>query len=608
MIKTVVTYIGICALLVIATALTAARKPADDSTSIVTNYLKANLPAFISSTQQLQTAAQAVKANDTASVNRARLALANCRLQYKRVSFLLEYFFSHETVVFNLPPKYEVDEPDMEYQHPIGLQVIESLLYEDSVMQGHTTALLQQVENLTLSAEELPALLYQFTASENQVLESIRLELIRIIALYITGYDAPLLKSGMEESSVAMQGINEILTPYLTNYNGRDSLQRYLIQGMLFLQASKGFDEFNRLTFLTGYALPLQQQLNNFAHTVQPVQPGTTPALNTMATLFSPGALNKDVFIKDSLTNNNELVTLGKQLFSEKALSGDNSRSCASCHQPGKYFTDGLPRNTVLNSQHVLPRNTPTLLYSVYQYSQFWDGRSKTIAEQAGTVLHNKDEMAMNDDTVVYRLHNSHYAASFKNIWADDKDAISIPHVTLALAAYIKTLTPFQSAFDRYMQGDHTALSAKQQQGFNVFMGKAACATCHFAPLFNGLVPPLYNRSEYEIAGTTATDNFDNPVMDTDNGRYNYFPIQFYAKAFKTPTVRNAAVTGPYMHNGAFKTLENVVEFYNKGGAAGMGLQERGQTLPSLQLHLSAYEKECLIAFIQALTDKPLQQ
>lgn len=607
MTKTWFTYIGICALLVIATALTAARKPADDSTTIVTNYLKANLPAFTASARQLQTAAGAVKANDTASINHVRLALANCRLQYKKVSFLLEYFFSHETVVFNLPPKYEVDEPDMEYQHPIGLQVIEALLYEDSVMQGHTAALLQQVESLAQSAEELPALLYQFTASESQVMESIRLEMIRIITLYITGYDAPLLKSGMEESSVGLQGMNEILAPYLTNYNGRDSLQYYINQGMQFLQASEGFDKFDRLYFLTAYALPLQQQLNNLPHTLQPVQLNTAPALNTTVTLFNPVALNKDAFIKDSLANNKNLVTLGKQLFSEMALSGDCSRSCATCHQPGKYFTDGLPRNTVMNSHTDLPRNTPTLLYSVYQYSQFWDGRSKTITEQAGTVLHNKDEMAMNDDTVVYRLHNSQYASAFKKVWATGENAVSIQHVTMALAAYIKTLTPFQSAFDRYMQGDHTALSPKQQEGFNVFMGKAACATCHFAPLFNGLIPPLYNRTEYEIVGTTANDNFEKPLADTDNGRYNYFPIQFYAKAFKTPTVRNAAVTAPYMHNGAFKTLESVVEFYDKGGAAGMGLNEPGQTLPHLKLHLTAHEKECLIAFMEALTDNKQQ-
>lgn len=607
MIKTWFTYIGICALLVIATALTAAHKPAGDSTAIITTYLKTYLPAFITSAQQLQTAARAVKANDTASINHARHALAYCRLQYKKVSFLLEYFFPHEAVVFNQPPKYEVDEPDMEYQHPIGLQVMEALLYEDSVTQGHTMALLQQAESLAQSAEELPALLYQFKATTNEVLESTRLEMVRIITLYITGYDAPMLKSGIAESSVALQGISEVLATYLTGYTGKDSLQYYLQQSIQFLQAGNNFDSFNRLAFLTGYALPLQQQLSKLSYVLQPVQLNTAPALNTAVNLFNPSAINKDVFIKDSL-NNSKLIILGKELFFENALSGDNSRNCASCHQPGKYFTDGLARNTVLNSQTSLARNTPTLLYSVYQYSQFWDGRSKTIAEQAGTVLHNKDEMAMNDDSVVHRLHNSHYKQDFKKVWGDTEDTVSIPHVTTALAAYIKTLTPFQSAFDRYMQGDRYALTTQQQEGANLFMGKAACATCHFAPLFNGLVPPLYNRTEYEIAGTTATDNFDNPLVDSDNGRYNYFPIQFYAKAFKTPTVRNAAVTAPYMHNGAFKTLESVVEFYDKGGAAGMGLHEPGQTLSPLQLHLSAHEKECLVAFMQSLTDKPIQQ
>ena len=102
-------------------------------------------------------------------------------------------------------------------------------------------------------------------------------------------------------------------------------------------------------------------------------------------------------------------------------------------------------------------------------------------------------------------------------------------------------------------------------------MGKAQCGTCHFAPLFNGLIPPFYNLTEVEVLGTTKTDNLEKPEADTDLGRFNIFPISFYEKAFKTPTVRNVSATGPYMHNGAFKTLEAVVEFYNKGGGGRNG-------------------------------------
>jgi len=147
------------------------------------------------------------------------------------------------------------------------------------------------------------------------------------------------------------------------------------------------------------------------------------------------------------------------------------------------------------------------------------------------------------------------------------------------------------------------ALTAQEINGFNLFMGKAQCGTCHFAPLFNGLVPPLYNLSELEVLGTTKTDNLDKPEPDTDSGRFNVFPIAFYEKAFKTPTVRNVSATGPYMHNGSFKTLETVVEFYNKGGANGLGLTMNNQTLSPLPLNLSKEEVNDIVSFMQALED-----
>ena len=134
-------------------------------------------------------------------------------------------------------------------------------------------------------------------------------------------------------------------------------------------------------------------------------------------------------------------------------------------------------------------------------------------------------------------------------------------------------------------------------------MGKAQCGTCHFAPLFNGLIPPFYNLTEVEVLGTTKTDNLEKPEADTDLGRFNIFPISFYEKAFKTPTVRNVSATGPYMHNGAFKTLEAVVEFYNKGGATGLGLPMSNQTLSAASLNLSKEEINDIVQFLHSLED-----
>jgi cytochrome c peroxidase len=339
------------------------------------------------------------------------------------------------------------------------------------------------------------------------------------------------------------------------------------------------------LTFLADYALPLERQLSDFTH-ARGFDVHSTPALDEDE-LFGKNALRKAAFpgggnIGDS--------ALGRRLFFEPALSGNNTRSCATCHQPDKHFTDGLVRNVALDGG-LLPRNTPGLLYACFQYSQFWDGRVKSLEEQVLAVMHSRQEMDANDDTVVYRLQKVY-------------KGITMEMVVRALAAYVRTLTPFNSPFDHYMSGDRAALTALQKNGFNLFMGKGKCATCHFAPLFNGLTPPLYNRTEFEVLGAPMNKDLLRPVADTDHGRYSFFKIGFYEGAFKTPTVRNAAVTGPYMHHGAFGNMDEVMDFYDRGGGNGIGLPLSNQTLGTNQLHLDSTEKKAIIAFMEALTDE----
>jgi cytochrome c peroxidase len=196
------------------------------------------------------------------------------------------------------------------------------------------------------------------------------------------------------------------------------------------------------------------------------------------------------------------------------------------------------------------------------------------------------------------------YHHIFQNAFPGQRDsAISIPNISLSISAFLKTLSPFNSPFDRYLQGHRNELTQQQIKGFNLFMGKAQCATCHFVPVFNGLVPPLYKRSELEVLGTTRNIDFTKPELDNDSGRFASFPIQFYKRAFKTPTVRNVAKTAPYMHNGAFNTLHEVLEFYNKGGGAGLGLQVLEQTLSPKPLKLSEREIDNIISFLNSLTD-----
>ncbi len=156
------------------------------------------------------------------------------------------------------------------------------------------------------------------------------------------------------------------------------------------------------------------------------------------------------------------------------------------------------------------------------------------------------------------------------------------------------------------MRSEKKSVSREVKNGFNLFMGKAACGTCHFAPTFAGLVPPRFTESESEILGILQQFDTLSPKLDTDAGRYAGHAkdqVALYKRSFKTMTVRNSGLSAPYFHNGKFKTLEQVLEFYDHGGGAGLGLDVPYQTLPSDKLHLTKNEKRDIIAFLHSLTD-----
>jgi cytochrome c peroxidase len=566
-------------------------------------YVKTQSTEFAVATVRLQKAIESINTNP-ATIVQARNALKECRLRYKNIQFFLEYFFKSAALIYNGPAKYEVEEPFMEFNEPVGLQVIESLLFENKPA-AKKQLLLQQVSVVNSSAKDLNALLYNFSANDQQLLESIRIELIRVITLTITGFDAPNLKSGIAESAASFTAIQHVLQPYLKNTNRGDSVSHFLTGGIHFLQLHPDFDSFNRMQFITAYALPLQRQLHLLIAELG-LNLNTTGVLNYNAgDIFDPAAIDLNAFPGIKNENNTSLTKPGQQLFFEPGLSGNNKISCATCHNPEKHFTDGLPKSIAFDGRSQVQRNAPTLLYAGYQYAQLWDARSTSLEDQVKDVLNNVHEMNSNDSIVSSLLvRKPEYKALFSKAFAHGPDSLSIPDkVARCIAAFVRNLNPRNTRFDKYIQGDTAALTSNEIKGFNLFMGKAQCATCHFAPLFNGLTPPLYNRSELEVLGTLATDNFKKPIVDADPGRYKIFPISYYKRAFKTPTVRNASATAPYMHNGNFKTLASVVDFYNKGGAKGLGIGSEEQTLSPIPLQLTTNETNCIIQFIHSLQD-----
>jgi len=214
--------------------------------------------------------------------------------------------------------------------------------------------------------------------------------------------------------------------------------------------------------------------------------------------------------------------------------------------------------------------------------------------------------MGISFSEIVHKLNQS---KSYENLFNKSYPEMGIDKwsITNALTNYMLKLNSFNSDFDQYVRGEIQTLDESVVRGFNLFMGKAACATCHFPPAFSGLVPPIYYETESEVLGVPSSKDKENPQLDEDLGRYmngrrkEYFDN--YKNSFKTPSVRNVELTAPYMHNGVYDTLEEVMEFYNNGGGSGLGLKVPNQTLAGDSLHLTEQEQQDIISFMQALTD-----
>jgi len=198
---------------------------------------------------------------------------------------------------------------------------------------------------------------------------------------------------------------------------------------------------------------------------------------------------------------------------------------------------------------------------------------------------------------------NPKYASLFQKAYANETPTLTEYNIANAISSYVRSLIAVNSRFDQYMRGDKTKMNKEELKGFNLFMGKAKCATCHFIPLFNGLVPPEFTETESEVLGVPRTNETIAPVLDSDEGKFKFTRSIVHKFAFKTPTLRNIELTAPYMHNGVYNTLEEVMDFYNKGGGTGLKIAPENQTLPEGELNLSKKEIRAVIAFMKTLTD-----
>lgn len=284
-------------------------------------------------------------------------------------------------------------------------------------------------------------------------------------------------------------------------------------------------------------------------------------------------------------------VAFGKKLFFSPLLSADRTVSCATCHNPKTGFADPRPVSTGIQGKRGT-RNAPTVLNAVYNGSQFWDGRANDLEAQASGPMLNSVEMghtpgglekAVAADPEMRRLSEQAFGPGTP----------TMQKITRALAAFERTLVSGNSAFDRFVYGgDKTAMSESAQRGFRVFKDpdKGQCAVCHTI----GTQYALFTDNRFHNLGAGLDPEGEIP----DLGRFLQTKLDEERGAFRTPSLRNIALTAPYMHDGSLKTLKDVVDFYVGGGSS----NPHRDTLIRPLTHLTRQEREDLVAFLESLT------
>jgi cytochrome c peroxidase len=573
----------------------------------IAGALLIQIDSFSSACSRLKSIAESASADQ----NLLQQTFLQCRLAYKKFEWAAEYFDPLTAKAVNGPPVQEVEVsgpyPAMQPYNvfePSGLQIIEGLLFPvyDTTRNRE---LLKQIDVLQAGCDRYRTRFKNIDILDWQVFDAAKLEVFRIETLGITGFDNPLTKKSMQESAAALDGVQKALAFY-ENKTDSQRLADKLGRATDYLANHTDFDAFNRMEFITAHGNPVTEGISDLETKLNIHVIRYNRLLNQDAkTLFDTNAFNVNAYAPDhSSFIANDKVALGKILFSDPILSGTGKRSCQSCHQPAKAFADGLAKNTIIDQHELLERNTPTLINAALQPALFYDLRVNTLEDQSVNVVQSSKEM-----------HGS-MVMSVKKLWQDrryrqmflaafpyeDSTRIDTFEVMNAIGSYIRSLVFLNSRFDEYMRGDKSKLNTDEISGFNLFMGKAKCATCHYMPLFNGTFPPGFARIEAEVIGVPKSTKEN--MIDPDMGRYAIIKVESFKHAFKTSTVRNAALTAPYMHNGVFSSLEQVMDFYNKGGGTGLGIKMENQTLPFDSLSLSAKEQDDIIAFIKSLNSE----
>ena len=547
-----------------------------------------------------------------------KASIAAARLKLKNVDFWLRYLEPISYKKINGPMAVEWENEVFEkFEKPYkregaGLALAE-LYLEGGNANRDSLAHLIQLSLDAMAAYSADSITRQLNSPDHFFLCN-RLYLLNLAAIYTTGFECPDSKNIIPELRSMAAGVNNIYQHYNENFATAPLTKEYtsLYERMIdFVNRQPGsFEQFDHFTFIKDYVNPLftiNQKLIAQYHIIS--QSFNDYSLdNNCNSIFNKSLYtaqnSKGIY---SLVEDKKMLAdlkaVGKLLFYDPILSGNNGRSCASCHKPTEYFTDtSFATSLKFDQKQRQERNTPSLINVVYNHLLMLDGKQLTLHSQAEGVMTSADEMGGNEKEIVNKvLSCKEYNAVFKKAlkMTPEVKEITLEHIISAVTYYYGDFSDYYSPFDDAMN-HNKALDKEAIAGFNLFMSKAKCATCHYVPQFNG-VPPPYVTSEFEVVGTPADTGYSK--LSDDKGRYIINPVPEMMGAFRTTTVRNAEHTKPYMHNGVFTTLEQLINFYAVGGGAGKKLPITNQTLPSDSLKLTATEKKELIHFIRSLNE-----
>ena len=584
-------------------------KYSDKGTATENTFINQGLTNFKIELEYLKNDADLFSENKI-SVEKLRETIRKTRNSFKEIEFFIAYHYPEFTKThLNAAPLFHIEAAGTTAYTlpPEGLQVLDELIFSDDAemekeeIKTVTNFLYNSYANFYLSA-----LNNGLSGGTNKTLP-LRIELIRIYSLGVTGFDTPGSLNISEETAHAFLGMKNYIADevYFKGFKTEKAIQ-ILEKAILYLEKNKDFETFDRIEFYKNYIQPLYEEFGSWD--------GRQDDLKNFS---GWNVSNKDFFKADffdpyfytllkSSEDSEELRNLGEKIFYDTSFSTNGKMSCASCHLPENAYTDLNSKSLSNVEGKTVLRNSPSLYNAVFAKRFFYDMRAFYLEQQAEHVIYNKEEFDTDYEKIVARLNSDKiYKKAFSAVFRDKK--ITKQNFSKALSSFIASLYSFESDFDRFMRNEKE-ISEDAKKGFNLFMGKANCATCHFAPHFSGLVPPFFNENESEVLGVTKKPISNLPVeLDDDRGRINSNVKKenswIYENSFKTMTVRNIALTKPYFHNGAFNTLEEVIEFYNEGGGEGLGLPMKNQTLPADKLNLTQTEKKQLISFLNTLTD-----